>query len=98
MENKQRKPTLYEALFILILAAGAILYAVKVLDTAVHIPLVFSAVVAAIMSLTLLKAKWALIEEAVISRGHSSYGHRRRFGSPGPGQRRVCYLGRIFRR
>jgi NhaC family Na+:H+ antiporter len=62
-----RKPNIYEALFIIIIAVLLILSAVKVFETDVHVPLVFSACLAAIVSMFWLKVKWAVVEEAILN-------------------------------
>ena len=62
-----RKPNIFEALFIIIIAVLLILSAVKVFDTDVHVPLVFSACVAAIVSMFMLKVKWSVIEEGILN-------------------------------
>lgn len=65
--NTGRKPYFYEAVFIIVVVAGLILAAVRLWDTDVHIPLVLSAAVAAIMSMALMKVKWAVVEEGILT-------------------------------
>ena len=62
-----RKPNIFEALFIIIVAVLLILSAVKVFETDVHVPLVFSACVAALFSMFMLKTKWSVIEEGILN-------------------------------
>ncbi|MDR0765209.1 MAG: Na+/H+ antiporter NhaC [Synergistaceae bacterium] len=62
-----RKPNIYEALFIIIMAVALILSAVKVFGADVHVPLVFSACVAAIVSMLVLKVKWPVLEEGILN-------------------------------
>ena len=57
----------FEAVFIVLVVATLILLAVKVFETDAHIPLVISAVVAACMSMFLMKVKWAVIEEGILT-------------------------------
>ena len=65
--NTGRKPYFYEAVFIIVVVAFLILGAVKIWETDVHIPLVLSAAIAAIMSMGLMKVKWAVIEEGILT-------------------------------
>lgn len=65
--NTGRKPNFFEAVFIVFVVATLILLAVKVFETDAHIPLVISAVVAACMSMFLMKVKWAVIEEGILT-------------------------------
>jgi NhaC family Na+:H+ antiporter len=60
-------PTLAEAVFVLLVAGFSILSAVQVWETDVHIPLVLSAVVAAVLAMTRMKVSWAVIEDAMLS-------------------------------
>jgi NhaC family Na+:H+ antiporter len=62
-----RKPNIFEALFIIIVAVLLILSAVIVYGTDVHVPLVLSAFVAAVVSMFVLKAKWSVIEEGILN-------------------------------
>ena len=66
--NTGRKPHFIEAVFIIAVAAVLILCAVLVWDTGdVHVPLVISAMIAAVMSMCLMKVKWAVIEEGILT-------------------------------
>lgn len=66
-ENTGRKPNVFESLFIIAFVACLILAAVMIFEQDVHIPLVISAAVAAIMSMAFLKVKWAVIEEGILT-------------------------------
>ena len=66
-ENTGRKPNIFEAIFILVFVAIVILVAVIVYEQDVHIPLVIAAAVAVIMSMALLKVKWAVLEEGILT-------------------------------
>ena len=62
-----RPPTLMEAAFVLVVAALLILGSVKIWETDVHIALVLSCTISAVMALTLLKYSWAIIEEGILA-------------------------------
>ncbi len=62
-----RLPTFVEALSILLAAAVSILGAVQIWGTDVHIPLVFSSIVAAATAMFRMKVKWNIIESAILS-------------------------------
>lgn len=66
-ENTGRKPNIFEAIFIIAFVAVVILVTVIVFEQDAHIPLVIAAAVAAIMSMGLLKVKWAVIEEGILT-------------------------------
>ena len=65
--QQQRMPTLFEAVFVLLFAGGAILYTAQVLNEQIHISLAFSAAFATVVAMVRLKVKWAALEEAMIS-------------------------------
>jgi NhaC family Na+:H+ antiporter len=60
-------PTLGEAVFVLLTAGGSILGAVRIWETDIHIPLVFSTAAAAILAMTRMKVRWAVLEDAMLS-------------------------------
>lgn len=66
--NTGRQPYFIEAVFMIAVVATLILCAVLVWKTEdVHVPLVISAAIAAIMSMALMKVKWAVIEEGILT-------------------------------
>ena len=66
-EQLGRKATFSEALFIIIFAATLILGAVKIWEADVHIPLLLSSVVAAAIAMFIMKVRWAVIEDGIMS-------------------------------
>lgn len=66
-ENNGRKPNIFEAFFIIAFVACTILAAVIIYEQDVHIPLVISAAVAAILSMFVLKVSWAALEEGILT-------------------------------
>ncbi|MDR1915286.1 MAG: sodium:proton antiporter [Synergistaceae bacterium] len=67
IENTGRKPTFIEALIIVVIAVGFILTAVLFFGADVHIPLIFAATVSIVYSLFVLKVKWAVLEEGILT-------------------------------
>lgn len=65
--NTGRMPTFIEACFVLLVAAILILSAVQIWKTDVHIPLILSTMVAAILAMTRMKVRWAVLEDAMLS-------------------------------
>lgn len=65
--NTGRKPNIFEAIFVILMVATLILCAVVEWDTDVHIPLIISSAVAACMAMFLMKTKWAVIEEGILT-------------------------------
>lgn len=66
-ENTGQKPGFFLALLIVVFAAVLILSAVQIFEQDVHIPLVLSAALAAAISMFILKVKWAVLEEGIIT-------------------------------
>lgn len=67
VEKKGRKPAFIEALLVLVAAAAMISYGVLVLGVDAHIPIVFSAVLAAFVGRWVLKIRWSEIEDGMIT-------------------------------
>lgn len=65
--NTGRKPHFLEAVFIIAFVAALILCAVIIWEQDVHIPLVIAAMVAIVMSMGLMKVKWAVLEEGILT-------------------------------
>jgi NhaC family Na+:H+ antiporter len=62
-----RPPTFAEAVIVIVVAAVLIGLSVMLWETDVHIALILSATVAAVMAMVLLKFPWAAIEEGMIA-------------------------------
>ncbi len=67
LPSKGRMPELWEACFVLLVAAVSILSAVQIWETDVHVPLVLSTMVAGILAMTRMKVSWAVLEDAMLS-------------------------------
>lgn len=66
-ENMGKKPGFILALIVIVFAAVMILSAVQIFEQDVHIPLVFSAAFSAAISMFILKVKWSVLEEGIIT-------------------------------
>lgn len=66
-ETSCKKPNVILALVIIFAAVGLVLSAVLVYDTDVHIPLVISSLIAALVSMFALKVKWSVLEDGILS-------------------------------
>lgn len=62
-----RAPNLIESIFVLVVAGVSILSSVQIWKADVHIPLLFSIVVAIVLALFFMKVPWQTIEEAILS-------------------------------
>jgi NhaC family Na+:H+ antiporter len=62
-----RKPSLIEALLVLLAAAGLMFGAVRIWETDAHIPMVLAATIAALVAMFVLKYRWQVIEEGILA-------------------------------
>jgi NhaC family Na+:H+ antiporter len=62
-----RKPNIFESIFIIIAAVILILSAVIIYGADTHIPLVLASCIASLVSLFMLKVKWKVIEEGILN-------------------------------
>lgn len=67
VHREGRRPNFFEALFVIVSAACLIGGSVLIWETDVHIALVFSAMIAALIALFLLKYPWQTIEEGMLA-------------------------------
>jgi len=67
MQEQWRKPTLIEAIIVMLMCAGIIAYGVFVLEASVHMPIISCAIVAALWGFIALRIPWEKIEEGMIT-------------------------------
>ncbi|NLL36826.1 MAG: Na+/H+ antiporter NhaC [Fretibacterium sp.] len=65
--SEGRSPSFLEAALVILVAAIAILSAVQIWETDVHIPLVFATIVATLLAMFRMKVSWSVIEDAFLS-------------------------------
>lgn len=72
MQTKKVSPWI--ALIPVVFLIGTLMYAIRVYGASPHIPLFTSAIVAAVVAMTMLGSKWSEIEEGIVETIKMSMG------------------------